>query len=533
MATSVKQVSRSSEVDERNAALMANASAIAALASAIEGTLGPKGLDCMLVDRFGDTTVTNDGATILDRIDTSHPAAKMLIKTARAQEEAVGDGTTTTTILASALINEGAAQVARGVPVVKIIEGIRAGVVEALRFIESQSRPVSGTEDELLFKVALIAARGHEDIARLVVEAARLSGLDTLLDPNFCLGDSIIAKEGAENEVFCGIILDKQRVNRQMPRLVENAKVLVVDDALEPPQIDDDALGTESGFAKHLAYQEEFRSNIQKLIDMDVKFVAVAKGIDPIAEELFTDAGVFAVRRLSSKDVSRLVDLTGARTIKRSSLGKTPGELECFLGHCERVYEDERLDHIRVVGRQDSRVATIVVGASTREVRDERERIARDAAGAVQAAVRSGVVAGGGAVEIAAARHVQSVRDRVRGMAAYGVEAVATALKRPLAQIVANAGFNPLEKVEEATIAQSQAGSCSLGIDCDSGDVVDMFELGVVDPTGVKLYAIRAAAELAEAILRINTVIRKRDESTEQSSPRDREADEEVAGERR
>ena len=525
-------MSKTSDVDERSAALVANANAIAALASAIEGTLGPKGLDCMLVDRFGDTTVTNDGATILDRIDTAHPAARMLIKTARAQEEAIGDGTTTTTILASALVTEGAARVARGVPVTKVIEGMRLGVAEALAFIESQSRPIESVEDEALLRVALVAARGHGDIAELIVEAARLTGTDALRDPGFSLADTVLAQEGAPNEVFAGIIIDKQRVSRQMPRCVENAKVLILDDALEPPQIEDDALGTESGFAKHLAHQEEFRSNIRKLIDLGVGFVAAAKGIDPVAEELLTDAGVFAVRRLTSKDISRLVELTGARTIKRSGLAKDAAQLEGFLGRCERVYEDEKLDHIRVVGGSNTRVATVLVGASTREVKDERERIARDAAGALQAAVLSGVVAGGGAVEIAAARHVHSVRETVRGMAAYGVEIVAAALKRPPAQIVANAGFNPLEKIEDAVAAQGESGNGCLAVDCDTGEIVDMFERGILDPTGVKLYALKAASEIAEAILRINVVIRKRDESGEQASLQAKEGPGEVAGQR-
>jgi len=514
--TNIKQVSKTSEVDERNAALIANSSAIAALASAVEGTLGPKGLDCMLVDRFGDVTVTNDGATILDKIDTAHPAARMLIKAARAQEEAIGDGTTTTAILAAALVTEGAAQVARGVPVTRVIEGMRLGIAEALEFIESQSRAVRDASDDALERVALIAARGHADIAELIVEAARLTGTETLRDPGFSLADAILAKEGAPNEVFAGIIIDKQRVSRQMPRSVERAKALVVDDALEPPRIEDDALGTESGFAKHLAFEEEFRANVEKVIGLGVRFVAAAKGIDPAAEELFTDAGVFAVRRLGSKDVARLVELTGARTIKRAGLKKDAAELAGFLGSCERVYEDEKLDHIRVIGGSGAKVATVLVGASTREVRDERERIARDAAGALQAAVVSGVVSGGGAVEIAAARRVQSVRETVRGMAAYGVENVAAALKRPLAQIVANAGFNPLEKVEDVIAAQGESGSGSLAVDCDTGEVADMAERGILDPTGVKLYAIRAAAEIAEAILRINTVIRKRDESAGQ-----------------
>lgn len=514
MSANVKQISKTTDVDERMTALSSNEAAVTALASTVAGTLGPKGLDCMLVDRFGDVTVTNDGATILDKIDTAHPAAKMLIKAARAQEEEIGDGTTTTAILAASLISEGAACVARGVPIAKVIEGMRIGVAEALHFIESRSQAVHGVDDDILNQVAVIAARGNDDIAKLVVEAAQLVGEDRLRMRGFSLADTVMAKEGASNEVFAGIILDRQRVSRQMPNEVENVKVLIVDDALEPPQVENDALATESGFARHLALQEEFIRNIEKLLSLGVGFVAVAKGIDPIAEELFTDAGVLAVRRLSPKDVARLVELTGARTIKRSGLKKDPAEMECFLGWCDRVYEDEKLDHIRVIGSKNCNAATVLIGASTREVRDERDRIARDAAGAVQVAARFGVVPGGGSIEIGAANHVGSIRKSVRGTATYGVDAVASALKRPLAQIVANAGFNSLEKVEEILAAQADTGNCALGVDCDTGEIADMIERGVIDPTGVKLYAVRTAAEVAEAILRINMIIRKRDESS-------------------
>ncbi len=512
MSNNVKQVSKSTEVDERLSALLTNSSAISSLATAVEGTIGPKGLDCMLVDKLGDVTVTNDGATILDKIDTVHPAARMLIRTARAQEEEIGDGTTTTTILASALIAEGVSHVSRGVPVTKVIEGIRLGIREAIEHVRFCAVPVKLDED-VLKSIALVAARGHEDIADLIVKAAQLTGEAELRQPGFRLADAVIAKEGAGNEVFAGIVLDKQRASRQMPLSVEKPSVLVIDDALEPPEIEDDALATETGFARHVALQEEFRANIDKIISLGARFVAVAKGIDSAAEELFVDAGVLAVRRLSSRDIAKLTEATGARTIKRSGLKKDAAELAGFLGTCERVYEDERLDHIRVVGGDSASVATVLVGASTREVKDERERIARDAAGAVQTAITSGMVPGGGAVEISAMRHVQSLRDSARGMAAYGVDAVVAALKKPLAHIVSNAGFNPLEKVEDVIAAQQESGSHALGVDCDSGEIADMIKCGVVDPAGVKLYALKAASEIAEAILRINTIIRKRDET--------------------
>jgi len=528
MSSNVKPVSKNTDVDERFGALLSNAAAIRAISSAIEGTLGPKGLNCMLVDRFGDVVVTNDGSTILDRIDAAHPAARMLIKTAKAQDDEVGDGTTTATILASALISEGVSHVARGVPVTKIIEGLRLGVERAREFIERSARKLSGPEDPLLWRTALIAGRQHKDIADLVVEAAKLIDPDKLTDPAFKLSRTVIAKEGAENQVFTGLIVDKTRANRQMPKSVENVRLLVIDGALEPEQVEDDALSTESGFARYMQLQNEFRGNVRKIADLGIKLIVAAKGIDDFAEELLTDAGVMAIRRVSSKDIERIVEHTGARTLKRSGLKKEPEELERFIGTCRRVFEDERLEHIRIEGGGGRPMATILVGASTQEVKDERERIAEDAAAAVQAALKGGVVAGGGAVEVAAAREVQRLRDSVRGMAAYGVDCVAEALRKPLMQIVANAGFNPLEKVEDVIAAQAKHPECvtvaqakhpepvegcaALGIDCDTGEVADMLELGVVDPLPVKLHALRAAAEVAEAVLRINTIIRKRDD---------------------
>ncbi|MBP6963472.1 MAG: TCP-1/cpn60 chaperonin family protein [Armatimonadetes bacterium] len=517
MSSNAKQVGKPSDVDERMAALLSNAGAVRAVASSVEGTLGPKGLDCMLVDKFGDVTVTNDGSTILDKIETTHPAARMLIRTAKAQDAEVGDGTTTAAVLAGALLAEGVGRVARGVPVTKVIEGVRVGTGKAIEVIESAAEPVSGLDDPLLRQAAYVSGRQSGDIADLVVEAARLVGEEKLRDPAFRLADCVVAREGARNEVFAGLIVEKERMNRQMPRSVENARVLVVDDALEPEQIEDDALGTESGFARYVQLQNEFREDVARLVEMGIRLVVAHKAVADAAEDILTDAGVLVIRRVSSKDIARIVEHTGARTIKRAGLKKSADELEKFLGKCDRVYEDERLEHIRVVGGSGRPAATMLVGAATREVKDERERIAEDAASAAQAVIVGGVVPGGGAIEIAASREVSAMRDAVRGMAAYGVDCVAEALKRPLGQIVANAGFNPLEKVEDVIAAQAAEGKVSLATDCDTGETADMVEYGIVDPARVKLYALRAAVEVAEAILRISTIIKCRNDETQTS----------------
>jgi chaperonin GroEL (HSP60 family) len=509
---SLKHISGGSDVDEKLAALLTNASAVRAIAQAVEGTIGPKGLDTLLVDRFGEVVITNDGITILTKMDVNHPAARMVINTAKAQEEEIGDGTTTATIVAGAILGEGLSQAIKGVPVTRIIEGIRLGIRKAVDAIRERSKPVTGVDDPILKRVALVAGREHGDIADLVVEAARLIGAGKLHEPGFKLSDTIVSEEGAENEVFMGVIIDRERVNKEMPKEVNSARILVIDDALEPEEIEDEALSTEAGFNRYMDLQQEFRVNLNKAIQLGVNVVLVDRNIDDTAEEILTDANIMVLQRLSSRELRQAAEHTGARPMKRTGLKKDPQEMERYIGHAARVYEDEKLEHVRVLGGKGKPMATILVGAATEEVVDERERIAEDAAAAVQAAVKGGVVPGGGAIEIFVSRQVSEVRANVRGMAAYGVDCVAEALKKPLSQIVANAGFNPLEKVGDVTAVQAESGNPCLAIDCDTGEVADMMELGVVDPTLVKTYALEAAGEIAEAILRIDTIIKKKDE---------------------
>ena len=503
-----------SDVDERLAALITNSEAVRAITAAVEGTIGPKGLDTMLVDRVGEVVITNDGVTILDRMDINHPAAKMLINTAKAQQEEVGDGTTTATIMAGGLVAEGLNQVMRGVPVARVIEGVKYGIQKAIEHVKDHGRPITRLDDPILSNIALIAGRDHRDIAQLVVEAAQLIGSDKLKESNFKLADIITAEEGASNEVFLGVVVEKERMNREMPALINNAKILLIDDALEPEEISDEALRTEAGFNRYIELQNEFKDNIKKIIDLGVNAVLVDRGVHSVAEEMLTDAEVLVVQRVPACDLRRAAEHSGARMIKRTGLKKNTVDLESYTGFADTIYEDEKLEHIRILGGKSKPMATILVGAATQEVVGERMRIAKDAAASVQAAVKGGYVPGGGTIELALARDVQKARDDLKGMTAYGLDCVITALKRPLAQIVQNAGFNPLEKVEEAFLAQGMQNSDSIGIDCDTGAVTDMLALGVVDPVPVKLHAIKAAGEVATAILRIDTIIRKKEDNT-------------------
>jgi len=505
----VRQVA-GGEVEERFVALLSNAAAVRAVAAVVEGTLGPKGLDCMLVDRFGDVTITNDGSTILDKIDAQHPAARLLISGAQAQDREVGDGTTTATVLASALITQAVTHAGRGVPITKLVEGIRLGISTAVAGLQRRARPIAGLDDPLLRDTAVIAARGDQGIADLAVDAARRVGADTLKDPTYRLADWVVAKEGAKDETFGGVIVDQEPVNVQMPRSLQNVRVLLLDDPLEPEPLDGQAMGTEIGFRRYMELQDEFRKWLDTLQSAGIGLVASTKAVAGEAEERLTQAGIIATRRLSLREMERLAENTGARILKRGSLKRPLAELTQFLGTAADVSADQELDLLRVTGAGPRPAATILVGAATRQVRDERERIAVDAAWAVQQTVKGGVLVGEGAAALAVVPEVETVKSKAGGMVSYGVDCVIEALKTPISRILANAGFNPLEKLEEATRAQREHGD-TWGIDTDSGEPTDMAADHVFDPAPVMIYALRTAGEVAEAILRINTIIKKRE----------------------
>ena len=300
-----KEFTGSDKGDSRLSALQTNTSAVRAIASAVEGTLGPKGLDTMLVDNRGEVIVTNDGVTILDRMEVKHPAARMLVNVAKAQQEEMGDGTTTATLLAAALVEEGAKQVFRGVPVAKVIAGIGKGVRFALQKMQEIARPIWELDDEWLQRIAFTAGRENEDISELVIEAAQMVGREKLMEKNFKLCDCVVAHPRAESEVFAGILINKGRMNLQMPAYKHDVRVLAVGDALEPEPVDEEALATEAGFARQMELKDEFLQVIEKLIQMDIGLIVVDRGVDPVAEEMLADAGVMVVQRVHTGISSR------------------------------------------------------------------------------------------------------------------------------------------------------------------------------------------------------------------------------------
>ncbi|MCR8845824.1 TCP-1/cpn60 chaperonin family protein [Paenibacillus sp. SC116] len=509
--------------DERYATLLNNAQAVRTLCSAVEGTLGPKGLDVMLVGAQGDIILTNDGVTILDRMDVTHPVAKLVIQVARAQQQEVGDGTTTATVLAGALVEAGVQQVMRGVPAAKVVAGIQQGIAYASQLLAERSIALQGWDDSLLRQAVYIAGREQEDIVQLVLDAGKLIGWDTLKSKTFRLADTVEAHELAENECFEGLLLKQKPLHYEWLSEQSDCRVLVLQDGLVPEELDEQLLSTEAGFQQYMQLQRAFMLQLEQLKQLGVGLIVLERSIHPEAEQFCFDHEIMVVQRVSREQVKRVAQLTGAKPLKRTALSKAGNELEAMLGQTPAVRYDERLERVRLYAPPQptpsawspaagaAKQVTMLVGASTREIVGERARIAADAASALQAAIQGGILPGGGTAELAVSYALERYRETVRGMEAFGIAAVAEALRKPMAQVVLNAGYNPLEKLEEARAAQTAAGNDAIGIDCDTGALLPVMEAGIVDPARVKLYALRAAGEVAAAVLRIHTVIKMRD----------------------
>ena len=462
-----------SEVDDKISALFTNAVAVRAVAEAVENTLGPKGLDTMLVDQAGNIIVTNAGVTILDNMEVTHPAARMLINIARNQYRQSGDGTTTATVIAAALINEGLNYVIRGVPVGKIIKGIDIGIAEALKLIDEKKTEIKGTNDPLLKSAVFTAGRESEEITNSVTSLAKSIGIEMLKNRNFKLADHIFCQTGMNSEVIEGLAIKKRRINEQMPEICKNAKILVIDDSLIPEEITDSAMKTESGFNAYTEYRRNFNKNLQKILSLDIKVVITSKTLDRYAEEVFTSNEIMAFSRIYGKSLRDIIEFTGAVPVRRTILEKPIDEIKKYLGYTEE------------------------------------ERIARDAASSLQSSLRNGVVAGGGALEISLIPYLRDKRDETGDLFGYGIDCVIEALKKPMSQIVSNAGFNALEKIEQV-LAMQKKNNGDWGIECDNGEIKDMKKEGIIDPAEVKMNALKSAGEIARAILKINTIIKMR-----------------------
>ncbi|WP_432664579.1 TCP-1/cpn60 chaperonin family protein [Wukongibacter baidiensis] len=494
--------------EPRLSALNNNINAVNSTVSAVKGTLGPQGMDCMIVDDYGNAIITNDGVTILSEINTSHPAARLLINAVMSQEKEVGDGTTTLTILTGALLDSAQKMAELGVPVHKIIEGIKIGISKALEIIEAEK--VSITEDNyhLMSRVAYISAREDEEISNLICKAAKLVGNKMIESDNFRLSDCVESMEGTKSNVFSGVVVDKKPLHFYENNAINNAKIMVLDDSLDVDENINELLKTEAGLNSYLEKVEIIKSWAEKIALMKVDFLLCDRNINQAAMQILSDGNVCVANQVLNSQLEKVSRHCGCKMLKKSALHKNALDLDKYCGMADKVEYDAEKEQLSIRDGHGEPYATVMISSSTGEITRERERIAKDAASSLQFAIKDGVVAGGGALDIYISTLLEKYREEVVGMEKYGFDCVIEALKRPFLQMVENSGFNSLEVLEKVIAAGRLEEKKFLSIDFNSGNIKDMELEEIFDPAYVKISALKKAEEISKAILRINLILR-------------------------
>jgi len=503
-------------------ALRNNIAAAKALGETIRTTLGPKGMDKMLVDSLGDITITNDGVTILEEMEIEHPAAKMLVEVAKTLNQEAGDGTTSSVVLASELLRLAEDLLDKNIHPTTIIKGYKIAANIAKKAIEKIAKKVTLEDEKLLEKIAITAMSGKsalsvnpevaEKVAKLIVKAvktvARVENGKIKIDREDIKREKKAGGGIEDIELIEGIVIDKEVVHPQMPKVVKDAKIALLDTALEVKETETDAeiRITKPEELKAFLHEEEkmIKEMIDKIVKVGANVVFCQKGIDDLAQHYLAKAGILAVRRVKRSDMEKLAKATGAKIVTNID-----DLSEKDLGYAELV-EEKRVggeNMVFVRGCKNPKSVTILSRGGTEHVVDEIDRSVEDAVGAVCSALELGAfVPGGGAPEIEAAVAIRKEAQKYSGREQLAVLAFADALESIPKAIAENAGLDAIDIILKLRAAHEQ-GKTSYGIDIDKGEVGDMLEKGVLDPLKVKLQVITSATEAAEMILRIDDII--------------------------
>jgi thermosome len=496
-----------------------NITAAKIIAELVKTTLGPKGMDKMLVSSFGDVTITNDGATILKEIDVQHPAAKMLVEVAKAQDNEVGDGTTTAAVLAGELLAKAEELLDQNIHPTIIIEGFKKASEKAREVLEGMALPVSIKDEKKLMDVAITSmgskgiAAAKEHFAKLAVEAVKQVAEEK--DGKFKADIDLIkilkkhGKSLEETELVKGMVIDKEVAHPQMPKLVNNAKIALLNAKLEIEKTEFDAkINIESPEQMKLFLDEEermLREMVDKIAEVGANVVLCEKGIDDVALHFLAKRGILAVKNISSSDMEKLARATGGKIVA-SVKDLTPD----VLGEAKLVEEvkigDDKLVYIREC--KNPKAVTIVVRGGTEHVVDEAERSLHDALCVVRNAIEDGkIVPGGGAPEAEVAKQLRDYAVKVGGREQLAIEAFADAVESIPLTLAENAGLDPVDIMVALRAKHESAATPSYGVDVFTGKIRDMLELNVVEPLRVKLQVIKSATEAANMILKIDDVI--------------------------
>ena len=495
-----------------------NIMAARVIAEAVKSTLGPRGMDKMLVDSLGDVVITNDGVTILKEMDIEHPAAKMVVEIAKTQENEVGDGTTTAVVIAGELLKRAEELLDNEIHPTVIAKGYRLAAEKAMEILDSIAMDVDVNDDETLRKIAATAITGKhaeyaiDHLSKIVVEAVRkvaeqVNGKWVVDDDNI----KIEKRQGGgveDTELIDGIVIDKEVVHPGMPKRVKNAKIAVLKAALEVKETETDAeirITDPEQLQKFIEQEERMiKETVDKIASAGANVVFCQKGIDDLAQYYLAKAGILAVRRVKKSDIEKIAKATGAKIVTdlRDLSSEDLGEAELVE---ERKIGDEEMVFIR--GCKNPKAVTILVRGGTEHIVDEVERSLKDAVKVTKAAIENGkIVAGGGAPEIEVSLKLREWAPSLGGREQLAAEAFASALEIIPRSLAENAGLDPIDILVELKKAHEE-GNVYAGVDVFSGKVVDMRELGVLEPLRIKKQAISSATEVAIMILRIDDVI--------------------------
>lgn len=495
-----------------------NIAACKIIAEIVQTSLGPRGMDKMLVDSLGDVTITNDGATILKEIDVQHPAAKMLVEISKTTDNEVGDGTTSVVVLAGALLDNAELLIDQDVHPTIIVDGYRKAAKKAKQFLESISDKVSANDKNILTKIAKtsmqtkLVRKDSDQLAEIVVKSILAVSEKNGETYNVDIDDIKVEKKAGgsikDMMIIQGIVLDKEIVNGGMPTRITEAKIALINTALEISKTETDAKINISNPQQLKAFLDEenrmLKTMVDKVIGSGANVVLCQKGIDDMAQHYLAKSGIIAVRRIKESDLEKLSRATGARIVTNLD-----DLFEKDLGNADLV-EERKIEEdkwVFVEGCKHPKSVTLLLRGGSQRVVDEVERSVHDALMVVKDVMENpSIVAGGGAPETFAATKIRSWAKSLEGREQLAAEKFADALESIPLILSENAGMDPIDTMTYLRSRQ-QKGEKWTGIDVMKGKIANMKSSDIIEPLTVKLQIVSAASEAACMILRIDDVI--------------------------
>ena len=495
-------------------ALRMNITAGKVLAGIVRTTLGPKGMDKMLVNSLGDVTVTNDGATIMREMEINQPAARMLVETAKKQEDIVGDGTTSVVVIAGELLSKAEELLDDGIATSVVVKGFRNATAKAVELLNEIA--IDADDKDTLKKVAVTAMSGKgsdyakEHLADLVVEAALRIEEDGKSDIDNINIQRVSGDSVEDSFLAEGIVIDKAPVSKNMPKEVRDAKIAVMKYPIELKDINTDTkidITSPDQFEAFLAQEEQMiKDLVNRIVDTGANVLFCQKGIDDMAEHYLKKAGIMAYKRVKKSDIERIIKATGAKLVT-----DIEDLSEEKLGSAGRVYLNKLFDHelTFVEECENPKASSIVLRGSTRYVTEQISRALDDALGVVAATIEEGkVLIGGGACEIDLVKGLRDYGESVSGREQLAILKYAEALEVIPRTLIENAGLDTINLIADLKAAHED--SPFIGVNVFTGEVEDMKEAGVIEPLRVKIQALQSAGEASEMILRIDDMIAAR-----------------------